>query len=114
MSEQRKHGLMGTNANVRGDRVDPHEMDAGLAPKSGPEVFGVPTYQSKLEEWAETGVFPWQSHRPAPIVPVTREMLDIMLGRRRYRRALKRRAAEAKWRIHCAWGTLRHGEQGYW
>lgn len=66
-------------------------------------------YEQELEEWHETGKPPWAMRRGSPLIPVTPEMIDAMIGRRRRYWAARRGIRTARWRVERAWVILRHG-----
>lgn len=105
---QRKHGLMGTNPHTRSLHG---EEDNGVRGSGGPSSFNVPTYESKLEAWHETGVFPWQPQRGEALVPVDGRKLRRRLRRYRREELLTRHLITRRpWE---AWKTLRYGAD-YW
>lgn len=95
-----KHGLMGTNPNTRGSAPGAPDGWAAMDRGSGYAMFQHPTYERKLEEWAETGVNPWA--KPAP--PPTRMPFY-------WRFPL---VAEAVWRVRTALRVLVRGEEAMW
>lgn len=110
MSEQHKHGLMGTNPHVRPARAKFGE-ERGSA-RGGEGRHHPMRYEREMEEWYETGKSPWAT-KVTPLVPVTGEMMDAMLGRRRRYWAVRRGIRTARWRVQVAWAVLRHG-YGTW
>jgi hypothetical protein len=110
---QHKHGLMGTNPNIRswkhGDQ-DVGDVIDGRTPNSR-ERFGIPSYEEKLEEWHETGVSPWQAPENTGLVPVDAKKLRRQLRRYRRQELLTRHLITRRpWE---AWKTLRYGAD-YW
>jgi hypothetical protein len=113
---QHKHGLMGTNPNVRSSdhtREDAIDVIEGRHP-GGMKAYGIPSYDDKMKKWYETGQTPWPMKAGAPLVPVTSEMIDAMAVRRHRYWAARRKAREARWRIERAWAVIRHGYDDYY
>ena len=111
MNASHKHGLMGTRPSQHTPRESEESVTDILDGRhpGGGKAYGIPSYEEKMEEWHETGRMPWAMSKGAPLVPVTGEMMDMMLGRRRRYWAVRRRAREAGWRVGRAWTILRHG-----
>lgn len=110
MSDQQphKHGLMGTRPSQHTPR-DTDSSDILDGRRAGPKAYGIPSYEEKMEEWYETGQMPWAMNKGAPLVPVTGEMMDMMLGRRQRYWAFRRTLRQVGWRVQRAWVILRHG-----